>query len=170
MLIINNITENIKDYIVKTAIKYKKYSIAMKFFNRKNYIDSGIARDVYFLSKNIVVKIERSNTCQSLAEIQFYKDHYKKFKRFMCPMYGYTVINNSLMLFMQRVKPLHEDILIHIDKNNLHKIYTQMKQFERETGLLDSLENHGNWGILNNKLVALDCGINQYNKAYYCYS
>lgn len=166
----------------------------VKAIDNGEWIGEGVARRGIQISDKVVAKIPlKINTLQTEHEINFYEFHEEKYGKYMAKMYGYmtNIPHYGTVIFMEKVQPIDRTVVSFLienfkslgDKGNfaLEEKIAEIHEFESEVSLVDSSDNHGNWGVNDNgDLVVLDCGIssdpifddvNTWNRGYsdHCY-
>ncbi len=135
------------------------------------FLGSGVSRHVYGISDNVALKVNSRiwDFEQTETELDFYDKWYDKFSDLLPELYSWIWYEGYCYVFMERVTPLdwyeegYDSIYNYIDDNYNFEESCDLSErfalFENITGICDSSENEGNWGLRNGYPVLLDCGL-----------
>ena len=146
---------------INILMKYLS-NLPMKEYKKKfTFLGEGIARKVFALNKNLVVKVakDEDGLHQNFVESYIFKNAPYNLKRYLCPVLLY----NKRILIMPRaevfpdirrktfvdLKKLREESSIEEDIYTLGEKYFLFKE---------DLYVHSSWGIINDNYYLIDYG------------
>ncbi len=150
-----------------------------KMIDESEFLGSGVARSSFAISENVVLKVSSYpwGDDQSETECTFYDEWYDQFSDLLPKMYGHLWYEDKWYLFMERVIPIYwyedgyDSFYDYIEDNysleESERLIDRFTLFEGLTGICDSSENEGNWGLRDGYPVLLDCGLTCSSRSIY---
>ncbi len=138
---------------INILIKYLS-NLPMKEYKKNfTFLGEGIARKVFALNKNLVVKVAKGEDGlhQNFVESYIFKNAPYKLKRYLCPVLLY----NKRILIMPRAE---------VFPNIRRKTFVDLKKLREENSIekyflfKEDLYVHSSWGIINDTYYLIDYG------------
>lgn len=162
---------NIND--LNILMKYLN-TVPMKEYKKSfTFLGEGIARKVFALNKNLVIKVAKNEDGlhQNFVESYVFKNAPYKLKRYLCPVLLY----NKRILIMPRA-----EIFPYVKRNS----FVDLKELRDETSVEDDISElgdryflfkedlyvHSSWGIVNDNYYLIDYGCTSEDGDIYYYS
>ncbi|GIM27663.1 hypothetical protein CPJCM30710_03290 [Clostridium polyendosporum] len=156
---------------IRKIMKYL-YTLSFKDFeNKYTFLGEGIARKVYALDDNYVLKVAKNDDgyYQNFVENYVYSHSNKHLKNYLCPIIYYS----PKILIMKRAIPLKS--LLKITRSDFMVILKQKNMLNDMHELIDRFLLYSNdiftprsWGIIDNKYYLIDYGCtNDLGDEYY---
>lgn len=146
---------------INILMKYLS-NLPMKEYKKKfTFLGEGIARKVFSLNKNLVVKVAKGEDGlhQNFVESYIFKNAPYNLKRYLCPVLLY----NKRILIMPRAE---------IFPNIRRKTFVDLKKLREESSIEEDIYTlgekyflfkedlyvHSSWGIINDNYYLIDYG------------
>lgn len=146
---------------INILIKYLS-NLPMKEYKKKfTFLGEGIARKVFSLNKNLVVKVakDEDGLHQNFVESYIFKNAPYNLKRYLCPVLLY----NKRILIMPRAE---------VFPNIRRKTFVDLKKLREESSIEEDIYTlgekyflfkedlyvHSSWGIINDNYYLIDYG------------
>ncbi|MGU8120251.1 hypothetical protein ACV3U9_01920 [Clostridium perfringens] len=146
---------------INILMKYLS-NLPMKEYKKKfTFLGEGIARKVFALNKNLVVKVakDEDGLHQNFVESYIFKNAPYNLKRYLCPVLLY----NKRILIMPRAE---------VFPNIRRKTFVDLKKLREESSIEEDIYTlgekyflfkedlyvHSSWGIINDNYYLIDYG------------
>ncbi|MDY2583861.1 MAG: hypothetical protein SOW47_12780 [Clostridium perfringens] len=146
---------------INILMKYLS-NLPMKEYKKKfTFLGEGIARKVFALNKNLVVKVAKGEDGlhQNFVESYIFKNAPYNLKRYLCPVLLY----NKRILIMPRAE---------VFPNIRRKTFVDLKKLREESSIEEDIYTlgekyflfkedlyvHSSWGIINDNYYLIDYG------------
>ncbi|HII4492174.1 hypothetical protein WHY64_14110 [Clostridium perfringens] len=146
---------------INILVKYLS-NLPMKEYKKKfTFLGEGIARKVFALNKNLVVKVakDEDGLHQNFVESYIFKNAPYNLKRYLCPVLLY----NKRILIMPRAE---------VFPNIRRKTFVDLKKLREESSIEEDIYTlgekyflfkedlyvHSSWGIINDNYYLIDYG------------
>ncbi|TPG03165.1 hypothetical protein [Clostridium perfringens] len=146
---------------INILVKYLS-NLPMKEYKKKfTFLGEGIARKVFSLNKNLVVKVakDEDGLHQNFVESYIFKNAPYNLKRYLCPVLLY----NKRILIMPRAE---------VFPNIRRKTFVDLKKLREESSIEEDIYTlgekyflfkedlyvHSSWGIINDNYYLIDYG------------
>ncbi|BDC02631.1 hypothetical protein LTX14_000157 [Clostridium perfringens] len=146
---------------INILMKYLSNLPMKEYKKRFTFLGEGIARKVFALNKNLVVKVAKGEDGfhQNFVESYIFKNAPYKLKRYLCPVLLY----NKRILIMPRAE---------IFPNIRRKTFVDLKKLREENSIEEDIYTlgekyflfkedlyvHSSWGIINDTYYLIDYG------------
>ena len=146
---------------INILMKYLSNLPMKEYIKRFTFLGEGIARKVFALNKNLVVKVakDEDGLHQNFVESYIFKNAPYNLKRYLCPVLLY----NKRILIMPRAE---------IFPNIRRKTFVDLKELREESSIEEDIYTlgekyflfkedlyvHSSWGIINDNYYLIDYG------------